>query len=73
MKYLNLELAQNFVVLKGYIKNSTQYIFNATNDYVYQTVNRWKFQGNFAVISEKNKAFEYLYLGKGKATPKREL
>ena len=40
------------------------------NDYVYQTVNRWKFNGNFAVISEKNKAFEYMYLGKGKLLQK---
>ncbi|MDO7171582.1 hypothetical protein [Mariniflexile sp. AS56] len=66
----NFGTGPEFVSLKVISQNSTQYIFNATNDYVYQTVNRWKFNGNFAVISEKNKAFEYMYLGKGKLLQK---
>ncbi|WP_282123125.1 hypothetical protein [Algibacter mikhailovii] len=46
-------------------KESTQFILSATDHKIFKPSKQLKFQGTFAVASEKNGAFEYLYLGEG--------
>ena len=42
-----------------------QYILSATENKIFKPSKKIKFQGVFGVVSEKNGAFDYLYLGKG--------
>ncbi len=43
-----------------------QTILHAIDDKIYQPAEGIDFQGTFAIASQNNNAFEYLYLGKGK-------
>jgi hypothetical protein len=56
----------DLVSLKVVSKNSTQYILSTTDHKIFKPSKALTFQGTFAVASEKNGMFEYLYLGKGK-------
>ncbi|PQV48977.1 hypothetical protein CLV33_104184 [Jejuia pallidilutea] len=55
----------DLVGLKVASKNSMQFILSATDQAVYKPSKDLRFQGTFAVASENNGVFEYLYLGKG--------
>jgi hypothetical protein len=61
-----LKTSDNFISLAVTSKDSKQYICNAIDNAIYQPTNEIGFQGVFGIVSEKNNAFEYLYLGKGK-------
>lgn len=67
----NDEVGSDFVSLKIQSKNNRQIILNSLSDTMHKASKGLKFQGDFAVISEKsNNTFEYLYLGKGKLLQK---
>lgn len=68
-----IKTSEHFVSIAVNSKNSTQYILNAADSQVYQTPQDIEFQGTFAVVSEENNAFQYLYLGKGKYIQKGDL
>ena len=55
----------DLVSIEVQTKNSTQFICSATDNKIYKPSKALKFQGTFAVASEKNGEFEYLYLGNG--------
>ncbi|WP_159023921.1 hypothetical protein [Formosa sp. L2A11] len=61
-----IETSAHFVGLKIDSKNSTQFVYNATDNLLYSPKKKMKFKGVFGVASEKNEMFEYLYLGQGK-------
>ncbi|SFD09173.1 hypothetical protein SAMN04489722_105119 [Algibacter lectus] len=68
-----IKTSEHFVSIAVNSKNSTQYILNAADSQVCQTPQDIEFQGTFAVVSEENNAFQYLYLGKGKYIQKGDL
>ncbi|MCG1037449.1 hypothetical protein [Polaribacter sargassicola] len=69
-KIEGLHTSKNMISIKVSSKNSTQFIGNAIDNKVYEPIKKFKFQGVFAIASEKNGAIEYLYLGKGKLLQK---
>lgn len=60
-----LNLHDDLVSLRVKSGNSTQLIYNATEDAVFKTGKSGEFQGVFGVISLKGEDLEYLYLGHG--------
>ena len=68
-----IKTSEHFVGIAVNSNNSTQYILNATDSQVYKTSHDIAFQGTFAVVSEENNMFQYLYLGKGKYVQKGNL
>ncbi|MFC1760529.1 hypothetical protein ACFL6U_00430 [Planctomycetota bacterium] len=60
--------SENFICLAVESKSgSKQVILNAIDDETYQPIKDVTFQGSFAIASETNSDFDYLYLGKGKS------
>gem|GEM_PF-260985 len=58
--------SENFVCIMVESKsNSKQIILNAIDDEIYTPGKTIAFQGTFAIASENNDTFDYLYLGKG--------
>jgi len=62
----SIKTSKNMISVKVTSKNSAQFIVNAIDEEMYQPTKKIKFQGVLGVASEKDGAFEYLYLGKGK-------
>jgi len=56
----------DLVSLKVVSKHSTQFILSTTDHKIFKPSKALSFQGTFAVASEKNGTFDYLYLGQGK-------
>ncbi|KGL62292.1 hypothetical protein [Polaribacter sp. Hel1_85] len=69
-KISKIKTSDNFVSIAVKSTKSTQFICNAIDDEIYKPMRGFKFQGTFGIASEKNKEFEYLYLGKGKLLQK---
>jgi hypothetical protein len=69
-KISKIKTSDNFVSIAVKSKKSTQFICNAIDNQFYKLKRGFKFQGTFGIASEKNKEFEYLYLGKGRLLQK---
>ncbi|UXP32619.1 hypothetical protein N6H18_01370 [Reichenbachiella agarivorans] len=61
-----LATSDNFVSIQVVSSESSQYIYNATDDGLYKSGKNNVFRGIFGISSVKGKELDYLYLGKGK-------
>lgn len=60
------EASRTFVNLEVASGNSSQIIYQATDDVLHEAGKKQAFQGRLGVVSQKDETLEYLYLGKGK-------